>query len=96
MLDSPSLRRALYRKFETLSLAKGISPMGEGVNHIVKREEVQIVQAVQSLRYVQVVLTAKSVPMVPIVSVVPDVMRTRIVPVVPMGFIASQFQSFIG
>jgi hypothetical protein len=29
------------------SLAKEISPTGEGVNHIVKRGEVQIVQAVQ-------------------------------------------------
>jgi hypothetical protein len=32
------------------SLAKEISPTGEGVNHIVKRGEVQIVQAIQSLR----------------------------------------------
>jgi hypothetical protein len=29
--------------------------MGEGVNHIVKRGEVQIVQAVQSLRFVPIV-----------------------------------------
>ena len=34
--------------------------MGEGVNHIVKRGEVQIVQAVQSLRSVQVVENGKS------------------------------------
>jgi hypothetical protein len=35
------------------SLAKEISPTGEGVNHIVKRGEFQIVQDVQSLRFVQ-------------------------------------------
>jgi hypothetical protein len=33
-----------------LSLAKEISPTGEGVNHIAKKGEFQIVQAVQSLR----------------------------------------------
>jgi hypothetical protein len=37
-------------EIETLSLAKGISPTGEGVNHIVKRGEVQIVQVVQWFR----------------------------------------------
>jgi hypothetical protein len=31
---SSSIRRALYRKFETLSLAKEISPVGKGVNRM--------------------------------------------------------------
>ena len=40
------VRRAPSRKFETLSsFAKEISPTGEGVNHVVKRGEVQIVQS---------------------------------------------------
>jgi hypothetical protein len=36
------------KRNDSQSFAKEISPTGEGVNHIVKRGEVQIVQAVQS------------------------------------------------
>jgi hypothetical protein len=56
------------KRNDSQSFAKEISPTGEGVNHIVKRGEVQIVQAVQSLRSVQVVTNQKRFQVVPMVS----------------------------